>query len=141
MNLEHDVARASTLARLDRIIDGLRSGGTLDDWATDERQWFAALLHPFGRPAAQCRRLSSAERTSRAAGLLLASIVEDLMANGLSSRELLAIVRLYAVLQDAHPTFKEDYAPLVLRLAESMRSYLIDEPVRPGFQDSQEQFA
>jgi hypothetical protein len=134
MNLEHDVSRASTLARLDRIIDQLRNEVKLDSWSADERDWLAALLNPFGRTSAQCRRISS-DRTAPSPGLLLSSVIEDLMTNGLSSVELLAIVRLYGLLQKSKPTFAQDDERRVLRLAESMRRYLIDEPVRVGLRE------
>lgn len=138
MNLEHDISRASTLARLDQIIDELRMGGKLDGWSSDDREWFAALLHPFGSTGIQCRRLSSAERTGGTASLLLSSIV-DLAASGLSTEDLLAIVRLYAAFQSAEPTFNADDGQRVLRLAESMRRYLIDEPAQHfGFPDSRD---
>lgn len=137
-NLEQDLARASTLARLDRIIDALRRTGRVETWSADERRWFASLLLPFGGDVARCRRLSSVERTNSAPSMLLATVVQDLIAEAASADELRAILELCVELYNPDHVFGGEDDRRVLQLADAVRRCLLDEPTRAASPDVRE---
>lgn len=127
MRLQDDLARASTVARLEKIITNLQQQGIASDWEPKQKEWFLGLLLPFSETPASSFRLCPAE--SEPAAVDHTVVLEELLARmpdlEALKGELNGLVHLYKSLAAATPALTTEDADRALRLARAVRSRLL----------------
>jgi len=134
-HLQEDLMRASSVARLERIIADLESQGALTAWDPTQRKWFLSFLLPFSQMQGSASRLSAIGRES--AAIDTAPVLDELLGPHFSdpsslAREIDGFVHLYSQLVNETPTLTDDDARRALRLAHAVRSRLLSAVPAPS---------
>lgn len=135
VHLQEDLMRASTVARLERIIADLEDRGALAAWDPTQRKWFLSFLLPFSQMQGSASRLSAIGRDS--AAIDTAPVLDELLGPqvldpGSLAREIDGFVHLYSQLANETPTLTDDDARRALRLANAVRSRLLASVPTPS---------
>lgn len=136
LNLQQDLARASSVARLDRLITALGSDGPAFRWEAGESEWLLAFLTPFAQhDATTAMRLSAGAETSPLDG---ASVLEAFLVSHLDSdpaaitAEIEGFAKLYSRLY-THESLDQSDVARAISVASLARSLLLsDVPTAPA---------
>jgi hypothetical protein len=95
-DIHEQLIRASAIARLGRIVTELEERRRI---ASDERRWFAELLHPLATNESGSARLASSDAVSRAEGSAMLEILQEDLTEHANLESLEKYVRLLGKLR------------------------------------------